>query len=131
MGAGGQQPLRSHLGVDSMLRRPQETKAFTVKSRVIWRWIPSRANIPAAAGDDFAGGTGRAHVLGRARVLRGLGAHHRDRDEPDGVGGRRHQHRGDCEAEHERHSGSDRSAGMEERHGRECSRAPDHGKLVS
>jgi hypothetical protein len=44
MGAGGQQPLRSHLGVDIMLRRPEQAKAFTVKSRVIWRWIPSRAN---------------------------------------------------------------------------------------
>jgi hypothetical protein len=32
MGAGGQQPLRSHPGVDRMLRRCGRAKALTVKS---------------------------------------------------------------------------------------------------
>jgi hypothetical protein len=36
MGAGGQQPLRSHLGVDSTLRRPEQAEAVTGKTRETW-----------------------------------------------------------------------------------------------
>jgi hypothetical protein len=35
MGAGGQQPLRSHARDDSMLRRPEQAEAITVKIRDI------------------------------------------------------------------------------------------------